>query len=97
MLGFFFWFSMGCSGQFMRILTNPRSQWESVAGHRMLQLLRLKLESKSNRTPESYPVEDKPLGHTWWFFIMLGYYFKRLYLIDFFSCLFICKKTHFFS
>ena len=64
MLGFFFGFSMGCSGQLMRILTNPNLQWESTAGHRMLQLLRLKLESKSNRAPESYPVKDKPLGHT---------------------------------
>ena len=61
---FFFGFPTGCPTQFKHTLTNPRSQWKHVAGRKVLHLLELELRSKLSQTPESYPMVDKPLGHT---------------------------------
>ena len=63
---FFFGFHTGCSSQLTRTSINLHSQLELATSHKLLQLLELELKITPSRTPEFYPVVDKPLNPTWW-------------------------------
>lgn len=63
---FFKGFSWGVQVSLQGPLTNSCLRWKLAAGHRVLQLLRLELGSKPNRTLKPYSGIDNPLGYIWW-------------------------------
>ena len=63
---YFFGFHTGCPSQLTCTSINLHSQLELATSHKLLQLLELELKITPSRTPEFYPVVDKPLNPTWW-------------------------------